>query len=260
MIELSGAHIRCEDQGAGPCTVLVHGLGGDIYSWDRLWPLLSEDRRLLRYDLRDFGLSTAKSDASFTHVGDLAELLDTRSVDCCDLIGVSMGGSIALGFALDHPDKVRTLALISPQIAGWEWSEAWRERWQSLTVAAREGRMDEAKRLWWQHPMFDSTRATAAAEDLRQEIDRFAGRQWICDNHALVLPDIERLHELRSPTLLLTGERDLEDFRLMADIIEASSDSVQRMDVSGRGHLLHVEAPELCAQHIAAFLHVHSPI
>jgi pimeloyl-ACP methyl ester carboxylesterase len=254
MLELSRWRAHVEEQGAGPSLVLVHGFGGDFCSWDGLLPHLGQERHLLRYDLRDFGLSRARSDEVFTHADDLAELLAVKSIDRCDLAGVSMGGGIALRFALDHPERVRKLVLISPQITGWEWSAPWQAQWQEIAALAREGRMADAKQLWWEHKLFETTRATDAARALRKEIEHFAGRQWVRDNHALVFSDVERIHELQAPTLLLTGERDLEEFRLMADIIEASSEQVRRVDIPGAGHLLHMEMPELCARHIEAFL------
>jgi pimeloyl-ACP methyl ester carboxylesterase len=254
MLELSQWHAHVEEQGAGPSLVLVHGFGGDFCSWDGLLPHLGQERHLLRYDLRDFGLSRAKSEEAFTHAGDLAELLAAKSIDRCDLAGVSMGGGIALRFALDHPERVRKLVLISPQITGWEWSAPWQAQWQVITTLAREGRMADAKQLWWEHKLFETTRATDAAAALREEIEHFAGQQWVRDNHALVFSDVERIHQLQVPTLLLTGERDLEEFRLMADIIEASSEQVRRVDIPGAGHLLHMEMAELCARHIEAFL------
>jgi pimeloyl-ACP methyl ester carboxylesterase len=190
--------VHLESHGAGPCAVFVHGQGGDLRSWDRLWPLLPSGRRCIRYDLRDFGGSVAKSHREFTHSQDLSELLHTMSIGQCDLVGVSMGGGIALSFALDHPARVRSLVLVSPQIGGWEWSQPWHQRWHPIVDAARSGRLREAKQLWWDHPMFASTRETDAADALRDEIERFAGRQWIGDSHALIMPDVERLHELRS--------------------------------------------------------------
>ena len=114
--------------------------------------------------------------------------------------------------------------------------------------------MDEAKELWWRHPLFETTRNSTAGAKLRREIEAYAGRQWVRDHHALVLPDVERLHELSVPTLLLTGALDVEEFRLMADVIEASCGSVKRIDVQGAGHLLHVEMPGLCAEYISGFL------
>lgn len=249
--------LHIEEQGEGPCAVFVHGFGGNVSSWDRLWPLFGPGRHMLRYDLRDFGRSVADSDERFTHVGDLASLLKSRSITRCDLIGVSMGGGVALSFALDHPEMVRSLTLISPQLAGWEWSEPWRAQWAQITGLARVGRMDEAKELWWKHPLFETTRNSPAGVELRHEIEVFAGRQWVRDNHALVLPDIERVHELRVPTLLLTGALDVAEFRLMADIIEASAAVVRRVDIEGAGHMLHMEAAEICAAQISSFLEAH---
>ena len=83
---------------------------------------------------------------------------------------------------------------------------------------------------------------------------RFPGEQWIEDRHEPKLPDVERLHLLATRTLLLTGGRDLEDFRLIADLIEASASNVQRIDDPVRGHLVHLEDPEGCARRISAFL------
>jgi pimeloyl-ACP methyl ester carboxylesterase len=253
MLELPGVHLHLEEQGEGPCAVFVHGFGGDLHSWEPLWPLLG-DRHLLRYDLRDFGRSCATSDAAFTHVGDLSALLAAKSIGRCDLIGVSMGGGVALSFALDRPEIVRSLTLISPQISGWDWSAPWRVQWREIVALARAGKMDEAKNSWWRHPLFASTRSSPAAVSLRREIESFSGRQWIHDNHARVMPDIERLNTLQPPLLLLTGERDVEEFRLMADVIEASVSDVRRADIADAGHMLHLETPEVCAGHIIAFL------
>jgi pimeloyl-ACP methyl ester carboxylesterase len=69
-----------------------------------------------------------------------------------------------------------------------------------------------------------------------------------------MLPDVERLHLLATRTLLLTGGCDLEDFRLIADLIEASASHLQRVDDPARGHLLHLEDPAGCAARIGAFL------
>ncbi len=259
MLDLKGMRTRINERGTGDCCVYIHGLGGDLHSWDRLWPFLDDGRRSIRYDLRDFGASVAKSDEAFNHGEDLETLLDALDVDRCDLVGMSMGGGIALGFSLDHPERVRSLALISPQIMGWDWSEQWRDNWQRITDAARAGNLDEAKRLWWGHPMFATTRASPAANEFRTEIERFAGRQWLHDRHALVMPDVERIHQLQTPTLLLTGLHDVDELRLMADTLTASVEDIQRVELEG-GHLLQMEVPHLCARHIVVFQDAHSTL
>jgi len=253
MIHLSGMRTNVATDGKGPSAVFVHGQGGDLRSWDRLWPYLTGSQRLVRYDLRDYGGSYSTSEHEFTHSQDLAELIEALKVEKCDLVGISMGGGIALSFALDHPERVRSLTLISPQIAAWEWSEEWQAHWQPIIDAARAGNMKQAKQMWFEHPMFATTRASEAAVDLREEIERFTGLAWQFDRHALVIPDIERVHSLQVPTLLLSGTKDMEEFQLMADILAASSERVQHVYVPEAGHLAHMEKPQFCASHITDF-------
>lgn len=253
-IPIPGAEIHAQRRGAVPRAVFVHGFGSDLHSWDRLWASLGERLPALRYDLRGYGRSHTMDEAPFDHAEDLRAILDGCGIACCDLVGLSMGGGIALHFALESPERVRRLVLISPALVAWEWSGAWRELWRPIIARARSGRLDEARRLWWEHPLFESTRGSAAAAELHASIQRFAGRQWIRDPQRPMAPDVERLHRLTTPTLLLTGGRDVEDFRLIAELITASAPSVQRIDAPALGHLLHLEDPEACAQRIIGFL------
>ena len=235
-------------------TIFLHCFGGDLRTWNGLWPSLPCDRANIRYDLRGFGRSVARNDCPFHHVDDLLALIDALRFDQCDLVGLSMGGSIALNFALSWPDKVRSLALLSPGLTAWDWSEEWRMLWRPIVVAARAGEMRLARDLWLAHPLFETTRnSSRAAELLRDEVSAFHGAQWIQDHQAPALPDIERLHELAVPTLLLTGSCDFADFRLIADVIKTCAPNVIRHDASGLGHLIHLEAPHWCGKLLTAF-------
>jgi len=249
MIDIPGATLHVDARGASPRSVFVHGLAGDLHTWDALWRE-AEPPAALRYDLRDHGASVSHA-RPFNHATDLLHLLDAVGIDRCDLIGVSMGGGIALNFALEHPERVARLVLISPAIVGWEWSDAWRALWRPIAARARAGALDEARELWWQHPLFDTIRHTPAADALHESILRFSCAPWIRDDHEPMLPDIERVHTLRMPTLLMSAGRDLEDFRLIADLIAASaSERVERIDFPDCGHLIHLEDPHGCAAHI----------
>lgn len=256
IIASPGVDFHADTRGPHPGTVFLHGFGDDLHAWDSLWGALDDSLgnqfAALRYDLRGFGASVCRTDA-FRHADDLLAVLDAMAIDRCDLIGVSMGASIALNFTLDHPQRVSNLVLISPNLVAWDWSPSWRQYWQRIVDHARAGAMDEARRLWWEHPLFETTRASAAGPALFESIMRFAGEQWIEDHHELMLPDVERLHLLATRTLLMTGGRDLGDYRLIADLIEGSV-QLQRVDYPKRGHLLHLEDPTACAADISAFL------
>ncbi len=251
----AGVNFHVQQGDASPRAVFLHGFGGDLHGWDAVWPVLGATLPALRYDLRGHGESRGGEEEPYRHADDLLAILDALGLQQVDLVGVSMGGSIAVDFALDHPHRVRALVLISPGLVAWEWSEQWLARWQPLVEQARAGRLDEARRMWWQHPLFATTRDSPAGPALHDMIMRFSGVQWVSDSQRPLLPDVERLHTLQAPTLLLTGQCDLADFRLIADVIEAGvSGPVQRVDMPGAGHLLQLEQPGPCARHSLAFL------
>lgn len=250
---VSGAYLRFEAQNGAPSTIFLHGFGGDLRTWDTLWPLLPSGRGYIRYDLRGFGMSAALDCDPFHHADDLLNLMDALQIDRCDLVGVSMGGSVALNLALSHPNRVRSLSLMSPGLTAWEWSDEWMILWHAITSAARVDNMQRAKSLWLAHPLFNSTRSSGAADLLREEVLRFSGEEWIIDRQAPSLADLDRLHTLEPPLLLLTGVHDLPDFRLIASMIQECVPGVTRHDADDLGHLVHLEAPEWCRDMLSAF-------
>jgi 2-succinyl-6-hydroxy-2,4-cyclohexadiene-1-carboxylate synthase len=254
-IEVPGASLMAESVGRGDPLVLLHGFGDDRHSWDTLVTALSPEREVIRYDLRGFGQSSIAARLPYRHAADLKALLDAFHLECCDLLGISLGGSIALNFALDHPQRVRRLVLINPALTGWDWSEDWRSRWLEIKRTARACGVEAAKALWWRHPLFDTARAIpAAAQQLRTRIARYAGTQWLYDDEEPALPDVDRLPALSVRTLLLTGTEDQPDFRLIADLIEGAASAVKRVDLQGSGHLLTLEQPLQVLARVREFL------
>jgi pimeloyl-ACP methyl ester carboxylesterase len=252
-VAVDGAVLSGECKGEGPPLILVHGMAGDRHEWDRLLAALPPALATLRYDLRGFGCSQTQ-DVAFSHADDLLALLDARRIERAPIVGLSMGGAIALNFALDHPERVSRLALISPAMIGWDASDEWKALWRSVTEAARRGDLPLARQRWFDHPMFAVLRQDAIlAAELRQAIEAYHGRQWIHDWQRNELPDVDRLHRLAVPTILLTGERDHADLRLVANLISAAAPGVRRIDYPGAGHMLHLERTRQVAAEIANF-------
>lgn len=252
---VDGGVLRGERHDAeGVPLVLVHGFGGSRRDWDGVIAHLPPSLPRIAYDQRGFGESTAQTGAPFSHAKDLASLLDRLDVDRVDLCGLSLGGATAIGCALQVPDRVRRLVLVSPMLAGWSWTPEWVTAWKAIGQAARAGDIDRARDLWWSHPLFATTRDQPAGALLRESIDSFHGAQWVQDDQSPQLPMVERLHCLQMPVLLLTGAHDLPDFRLMADLIAAAVPHVTRIDHEDAGHLLNLEEPARVASQVAAFL------
>jgi pimeloyl-ACP methyl ester carboxylesterase len=254
-VAVEGAVLSGERCGEGTPLVFVHGMASDRHEWDRLIAALPANIAAFTYDLRGFGLSKAQDGMPFSHADDLLALFDARGIERATLVGLSMGGAIALNFALGNPWRVARLVLISPHMVGWEASEDWKGLWHGVTRAARAGDMATARRLWLEHPMFDALREhPGLTEELRTSLDGYHGSQWVRDCQRDELPDIDRLHGLAMPCLLLTGERDHPDLRLIAGLIEAAAPNVRRIDYAGTGHRVHAERTGEVARAIAEFI------
>jgi 3-oxoadipate enol-lactonase len=95
--------------------VLLHGLGHDLGYWDAAAPALAAHHRVLRCDLRGFGAS-AKPPGPYTlgqYAADVDRFLAACGVAVAHVVGISMGGVIAQRLALDHPQRIRSLVLVS---------------------------------------------------------------------------------------------------------------------------------------------------
>lgn len=254
-IPVPGAVLSGEQSGENPALALLHGFGGSRAGWDRVVAHLPTDLPLLRYDLRGFGASTMDDDTpEYSHADDLLALLDRLDIAKIAVCGLSLGGGVALNFALDHPDRVSKLVLICPMLIGWAWSTEWIDHWREIAGAARSGDMARARTLWAEHPLFASVRDSDAADEHHAAIEAFSGRQWLRDPQRRSPPDADRLGMLAVPTLLLSGERDLPDFRQIADTLTAGAPDIRRVDIAQAGHLLPLETPDAVARYIANFL------
>jgi len=253
-IDLGDAELHGEARGDAPRLLLLHGFGGDRHGWDAVWERTAASLPAIRSDLRGFGQSRMVRQALFNHADDVLAILDHLAIEQADIAGMSLGGGVALNFALDHPERVRRLILVSPLIMAWDWTPHWRALWRQMRQKALDGDMDGARALWAKHPLFATVPDGPPRDRLDAEIARFPGTQWIKDWQQDLMPDVERLPGLAPPTLLLTGARDMEDFRVMAAIIEASAPQVTRIDLADCGHMLTLEAPDLLADTISDFL------
>lgn len=102
--------------GEGLPLVLVHGLCADLNSWMFNHPILAEGRRVIALDLPGHGASSKDvGDGSLGFfAGCLSVFLDALGIERAHIVGHSLGGAVAVAFALEHPDRVASLGLIAP--------------------------------------------------------------------------------------------------------------------------------------------------
>src|SRR5579862_7349056 len=117
-IEVSGARIHYLDKGSGPPIVIVHGLGGQMGNFTyALLDRLTDEFRVILIDRPGSGYSKRAPEATGRpkeQAAIVAEFIRKLDLQRPLLVGHSLGGAIALGIALDHPEVVKGLALVAP--------------------------------------------------------------------------------------------------------------------------------------------------
>ncbi|MBM3676874.1 MAG: alpha/beta hydrolase [Actinobacteria bacterium] len=117
-VELDRVRLHVVERGSGDPLVIVHGAAASTVSVEPLLEGLSRTRRVIAFDLRGMGRSTAVEEMPPTAWNDdLIALLDHLELARVDLLGVSLGARIALRAALDRPERVRALVLDAPIVA-----------------------------------------------------------------------------------------------------------------------------------------------
>ncbi len=249
-VRANGVEIYYEDTGGdGEPVVLIHGHSVDLRMWPaQTFALREAGYRAIRYDVRGHGRS-AIPDTGYTwpvYAEDLRSLLDLLDVGAAHVVGFSMGGGIALQFALDHPGRTRSLALVDAAVPGFAYSDEFAARIEALVEAVRaEGWRSAAERLWLTHPLFDGLRRHPAAFDVvRDLVLQFPARDYLIEPEEPEGPEaLDRLSDLRPPLLVLVGEDELVDFLLAAQLVAANAPRAHLEVVPGSGHMLPLEQP-----------------
>lgn len=206
-LEREGERIYFECAGDGPALVLTHGAGGNHVVWFEQVPHFVKSRRVVLWDQRGFGRSTALGGPNSPEraVSDLAALLDHLGIARADLVGQSMGGWAVVGLALAQPQRARSLVLADTP--GGIDTPALRSAWSNV---GRGGGF--AANELGRHPavapdFFDRHPARAV---LYQQLGGF-GEPKLAD----VLPGLvatrhapAALAKLACPVLLVVGEVD----------------------------------------------------
>jgi 3-oxoadipate enol-lactonase len=112
-VENQGAKIYWDEQGEGEPLLLIMGLSYPSYMWHRTRPILAQQYRTIAFDNRGVGQSDAPPGVYSIALmaSDAAAVLDAARVTSAHVFGVSMGGMIAQEFALQYPQRVRSLIL-----------------------------------------------------------------------------------------------------------------------------------------------------
>lgn len=254
--------LNYESAGSGEAVVLLQGANLPMQMWDEEFRRFAMEFRVIRFDVRGFGGSAARDSVRYQSHDDLRALLDYLNIKSAHLVGLSLGGRVALDFALEHPERVRSLVLAGPGLSGYRWDEAALDEWFAEIAAARaEGDSLKAAEHWLETPfMAPAMRNPLVAPRLAQ-LARANARVWTHSDREVSLspPAVERLGEIRTPTLVLLGERDVPDEHRIADLIVEGVPGAKRIIFPGVGHVINMETPEAFADATLGFLRKQAP-
>lgn len=253
-LELNGARLHYEECGTGPeALVLIHDGIAHSAVWDNVWGTFCKEFHTVRYDRPGYGLS-APAIKWHAETDDLLALLRYIKIKRTILLGSSHGGAIAIDFTLEHPAMVEELVLVGAVVNGYGFSDHFLDR----TVANQKpmekndvaGLIDK-----WTNDQYvlasDQTAARKKLHDLLTSSPQDLTHQDMARDTPSALP---RLHEIRVPTLILVGDRDIPDVHAHAGVIETGIPFSRRVVISDVGHLMYLEKPQEFSVVVVRFL------
>jgi 3-oxoadipate enol-lactonase len=254
---VNGTHLYYEQAGSGHPLVLIHGFTLNTQMWEDQFSVFAQHYRVIRYDTRGSGQSAMPAEEPFTEVDDLRALLDTLGVSRAFVLGFSRGGSVAIDFALAYPERTSALVLVDPALGGWHWSEAFSQSMRELEIAARTQSVEKARQCWLAHPFFLPARERPEqAERLAQIVASYSGWSWLhaSPERDADLPTPRPLVRISVPTLLVMGERDIDEFQAIANHITCTIPRITKLVLPGVGHMSNMEAPYAFNEVVLGFL------
>jgi pimeloyl-ACP methyl ester carboxylesterase len=258
-VEAAGFKIRYHISGRGPHLVLLHGLGANLYCWRWILPRLNTHYTVVVPDLPGFGQSSMPAGAHYgldDQVPRLQAFLRTLGIERAYWVGNSMGGNIALWFALRHPDQVLGTAVIapasSPSLMPLMASKlAWLSGPLSLLLTKQAMR--------WAHRRTVTKKQLVDIDRVEETFKTYGGKGDAIRSFLLATESIRdarlphALRDLKTPVLILWGSQDKLVSRKVIDDLEAALVASESHVHIGGGHHLQEDEPEWVQEKIDAF-------
>ncbi len=251
-VDANGERLHYMIEGSGQAVLLIHSMGIDSTMWREQFRALADRYTCIALDCRGHGDSSYN--ARFTVAGVAADhkaALDELEIETCHVVGLAMGGPIALSFAAQWPSAVRSLVIADGfadmrEVSGAqipEWSKTIRS-----TAMADFGRTYADSRLMKWAP-------AGAHDEMARSIAKVPPETYIDVMKAIFEIDFRNeLATVRVPTLVLWGECDevtpIEHSRQIADGIPGAV----LKTIPDAGHIANVDQPEAFNRHLGEFL------
>lgn len=243
--EINGARIYYEAMGKGPAVVLIHGGLGDSRMWDAQMKPLSKHYRVVRFDIRGYGRSPAPTAEYYPHE-DLRALLDYLKIDKATLVGLSLGGIIAADFALEYPARVERLVLVDSGLRGDKQPPD-----EKASNARRVGKSEGTEKYFEAFLQADMLAGLRDRPKAREAMHRMMVENYKADAYIRAglpqspePPTIQRLEQIKQPTLVIIGSLDGKNLQNIANTLAARIPNARKVVIEGASHHPSVETPK----------------
>jgi 3-oxoadipate enol-lactonase len=247
-------HYMLEGIGEGIPLVFINALGTDLRIWDGVVPHLTDHFPVLRFDKRGHGLSDCPPAPYSIHdfSTDLLGLLDQLDITQTILIGISVGGMIAMDFAASCPERVQALVLCdTAPIIGT--AGMWNDRIQRLRAQGMESMAEAILSRWFASTFKEES--PAAYRGYYNMLTRMSVEGYTGTCEAIRDADLTAAaRTIEAHTLILCGSADVSTPPdLVRGLLELMPNA-EFQEIPGSGHSICIEQPGLIAKQIERFL------
>jgi pimeloyl-ACP methyl ester carboxylesterase len=249
-VDLNGARIHYARSGAGYPVVFLHAGVADSRMWEPQAAGLGDHFDVIAPDMRGYGKSELPATA-WSPVDDVLALMDALRIrEAPHLVGCSIGGGLAIDFALEHPDRVSKLVLVGAGVGGQPYDDKYDDLFIEVN-AAEETKdlavLNEAEmKLWLIGPGRKANQVDQRLRDLFLDMNGIALKSDFASASARKLdpPAFGRLAEIEAPTLVIVGDEDVAEIRDTADLLVSKIPSARKVVIHNAAHLSNLEHPE----------------
>ncbi|KPC60840.1 alpha/beta fold hydrolase [Streptomyces chattanoogensis] len=249
-LELPAGRLAYRDVGTGQPLVLLHGGFLDHRMWDGQVAALASHYRVIAPDARGHG-GSANASRPFRNADDLGGLLRHLGTGPAVLVGVSMGGALAVDTALEHPELVRALVVSGVGTSEPDWRDPWiteiqAEQARALAAGDAKAYVDAFMLLApGPHRVLDDLdpRVVRLLRDMTERTvakHTGDGRDW----RVPVTDTWERAAKITVPLLAINGALDADDHLRMAERLVRTVANGRATRIEGTAHYPNMERPE----------------
>jgi pimeloyl-ACP methyl ester carboxylesterase len=252
-----GTKIFWEERGSGEPLLLIMGLGYTMEMWHRAMPALAEHYRVIAFDNRGVGRSDVPPGpyAISVMASDAAAVMDAAGIEAADVFGVSMGGMIAQEFAIQYPNRVKSLILGCTTCGGPDAAGADPEVINALLARATMT-VEEAIQAMADY-VYDAATPRERLEedfDIRRRTYPSSAGYLAQIQGVLAWESFSRLSQIAAPTLVIHGESDRLVPPANGRLLAASIAGAKLVMLPSASHIFMTDQPEAANQAVLSFL------